>query len=379
MSLIDVRSIDPGSKDVEDWVLVPKIVHADDATFVIQPDDQERQRITAAHNPYLATIEAAFFVAYRDGRPVGRISAQLDRNLRDAGGQVIGQFGFPDFVEDQAVADALVARARAWLAERGAPSMRGPFNLSINQECGCLVAGFDTPPAIMMPHARTWTGAMLERAGLEKARDMFAYRLDPKAVPERFLEFCRRQQDGKAMVVRPLRTRELKREFELMGDIYNDGWRDNWGFIPFSEQDLHHFASELKLVMRPDYGFFVEVGGRPVAVMMALPNLNEVLAPMQGRMGLWNSLKLLWALRTEKARTARVAVLGIRKDFQGGALGAAVVAGMLGKLLERGRKFRLDWVEFSWVLEDNLPARHVLEDAGAVKVKTYRIYSGPTG
>jgi GNAT superfamily N-acetyltransferase len=378
MSRLDVRSIDPGSKDVEDWIRVPKIVHADDATFVIQPDDQERQRIATAHNAYLLSAEAAFFIAWRDGQPVGRISAQFDRNLRDADGGIIGQFGFPDFVEDQAVADALVASARSWLAERGAASMRGPFNLSINQECGCLIEGFDTPAAIMMPHARRWTGAMLEGAGLAKARDMFAYRLDPNAVPERFLEFCRRQQDGNALLVRPLKTRELKREFERMGEIYNDGWRDNWGFTPFSEAELHHFASELKMVMRPDYGFFVEVGGNPVAVMMALPNLNEIIAPMKGRLGLWNSLKLLWALRTEKARTARVAVLGVRKDYQGGALGAAVIAGMLEKLLERSRKFNLNWVEFSWVLEDNMPARHVLEEAGAVNVKTYRIYSGPT-
>lgn len=378
MSRIEIRHIDAESKDAETWIGVPKIVHADDATFVIQPDEQERHRISKAHNPYLISAEAAFFVALRDGTPVGRISAQFDRNLRDAEGEPIGQFGFPDFIEDEAVAQALVARARQWLAEKGARSMRGPFNLSINQECGCLVAGFDSPPAVMMPHARPWTGPMLERAGLTKSRDMFAYRLDPNAVPARFLEFCRRQQDGSAIVVRPLRTRELKREFELMGEIYNDGWRDNWGFTPFSEPELHHFAAELKPVMRPDYGFFVESGGRPVAVMIALPNLNEIIAPMKGRLGLWNSLKLLWALRREKARTARVVVLGVRKDFQGGVMGAAVVAGMLEKLLERSRKFNLDWVEFSWVLEDNVRARHVVEEAGAVKVKTYRIYSGPT-
>lgn len=378
MSDIVVRSIDPQNKDIEDWIGVPKTVHANDRSFVIQPDKLERQRISRAHNPYLGTIDAAFFIAYRSGQPVGRISVQFDRSLVDPQGQPIGQFGFADFIEDQAVADLLVARARAWLGQAGAQSMRGPFNLSINQECGCLIEGFDSAPAVMMPHGRPWIGPMLEQAGLVKAVDMYAYRVDPKAVPERFLEFCRRQQDHNAIVVRPLDMRNLKREFELMGDIFNDGWRDNWGFVPFTRAELHHLAAEFKAVLRPDYGFFVEIAGRPVAVMMAMPNLNELFAPMRGRLGLVNALRLFWALRRERARTARVPILGVRKEVQGGGLGAAIVASMLEKLLERSRKFRLDWVEFSWVLENNRRARHVLEDAGGVAAKTYRIYAGPT-
>ncbi|MFN3853760.1 MAG: dATP pyrophosphohydrolase [Phreatobacter sp.] len=378
MSDIVVRRINPETRDIEDWIGVPKIVHAHDPAFVIQPDKLERQRITRAHNPYLGTIEAAFFVAFRGRQPVGRISVQFDRALVDAQGQPIGQFGFADFIEDQAVADLLVARARAFLGQAGAPSMRGPFNLSINQECGCLIAGFDSAPAVMMPHGRPWIGPMLEQAGLAKVVDMYAYRVDPKTVPERFLAFCRRQQDENAIVVRPLDMRNLRGEFELMGDIFNDGWRDNWGFVPFTRAELHHLAAEFKAVLRPDYGFFVEIAGRPVAVMMAMPNLNELFAPMRGRLGLVNALRLFWALRREKARTARVPILGVRKEVQGGGLGAAIVASMLEKLLERSRKFRLDWVEFSWVLENNQRARHVLEDAGGVAAKTYRIYAGPT-
>ncbi|WP_439575610.1 dATP pyrophosphohydrolase [Phreatobacter sp.] len=378
MSDIVVRTVDPESRDIGDWIGVPKTVHADDRSFVIQPDKLERQRVTRAHNPYLKTIEAAFFIAYRGGQPVGRISVQFDRRLVDAEGQPVGHFGFADFIENQAVADLLVARARAWLGQAGAHTMRGPFNLSINQECGCLVEGFDSPPAVMMPHARRWIGPMLEQAGLAKAMDMFAYRVDPKSVPERFLKFCRWQVTSHAIVVRPLDLANLTREIELMGEIFNDGWRDNWGFVPFSRAELHHLAAEFKPVLRQDYGLFVEIAGRPVAIMIAIPNLNEMFASMQGRLGLLNSLRLLWALHRERWHTARVPILGVRKEVQGGALGAAVVASMMEKLLERSRKFHLDWVEFSWVLENNLPARRVLEEAGGARVKTYRIYSGPT-
>lgn len=372
---LNIREIDPESRDAYDWIEVPKIVHADDPHFVIQPDKQERQRITKRHNPYLSIADAAFFIAYRGNRPVGRISAQYDERLRDDNGYVIGQFGFSDFVEDQEVATALVRQAGEWLKAKGAHSMRGPFNLSINQECGCLIEGFDTAPAIMMPYARPWTGKMLEAAGLEKAMDLFAYRLDPHAVPDRLLELARREQDANAIVVRPIDTRNLKREFELMGEIFNDGWRDNWGFLPFTTAELHHLADELKFVMKPEYGFFVEISGRPVGVMMALPNINELIAPMRGRIGLWNSLKLAWQLYREKAKTARVLVLGLRKQFHGGATGAAIVVSMLERLIRRGRKYKLIWVEFSWILEKNQRAIDIITSANGNRSFTYRIFN----
>lgn len=371
-----IRQIDPESRDAADWIRVPKIVHHDDPYFVIQPDKQERQRISKRHNPYLTIADAAFFIAYRGNNPIGRISAQYDERLRDDEGRVIGQFGFTDFVEDQNVATALVRKATEWLRAKGAHSMRGPFNLSINQECGCLIEGFDIAPAIMMPHAKPWTGKMLEAAGLTKAMDLLAYRVNPHAVPDRLLELARREQDAHAIVVRPIDTRNLKREFKLMGEIFNEGWRDNWGFLPFTAAELHHLADELKFVMKPDYGFFVEVSGRPVGVMMALPNINELIAPMRGRIGLWNYLKIAWQLYREEAKTARVLVLGLGKQFHGGATGAAIVVSMLEHLIARGRHFHLNWVEFSWILEDNKPALDILKRTEGHVSATYRIYGG---
>lgn len=375
MTGLTVRQIDPDQKaDARDWVAVPRIVHADDAAFVIQSDEAEHHRLVKKHNPYLLIASAAFFIAYREGKPVGRISGQYDTRLTDDQGQVVGQFGFADFIEDQAVADALLTAVVGWLQQSGAKTMRGPFNLSINQECGCLVQGFETAPAIMMPHARPWTGKMLERAGLSKAADLHAWRVDPFKVPERFLAYARREKDANAVVSRPLKVKELRAEFDHMGRIFNDGWRKNWGFLPFTQPELHHLADELKLVMRPDYGLFVEIRGEPVAVMMALPNINELVAPFKGRFGLFNSLRLLWQLKREKARTARVLVLGIKDQYQNAGLGSAIIVTMLEELIQRGRKFGLAWVEFSWVLETNERARNILRMAGAEPVKTYRIY-----
>ncbi len=375
MSGVTVRQINPEAKaDVRDWLQVPRLVHAGDPSFVDQGDGSEHHRLLKKHNPYLTIASVAFFIAYQDERPVGRISAQFDSRLKDEDGGVIGQFGFADFTEDQQVADALVAAAASWLKAAGAISLRGPFNLSINQECGCLVEGFETPPAIMMPHARRWTGQMLERAGLKKAMDLHAWRVNPFKVPEQFLAYARREQDAHAVVSRPLRIKELGAEFDHMGRIFNDGWKNNWGFLPFTQPELDHLAKELKLVMRPDYGLFVEIGGEPVAVMMALPNINELIAPFKGKLGLFNSLRLLWQLRRERARTARVLVLGIKQKYHGAGLGSAIVVTMLEQLVQRGRRFGLEWVEFSWVLENNEPARHILRMAGAQQTKTYRIY-----
>ena len=375
MTDLTVRQIDPAQKaDAQDWLAVPRLVHADDLAFIPQSDEAEHHRLLKKHNPYLHIASAAFFIAYRDGKPVGRMSGQYDTRLTDDQGQVIGQFGFADFIEDQAVANALLQAVAEWLRQLGAKAMRGPFNLSINQECGCLVQGFEIAPAIMMPHARSWTGRMLERAGLSKAVDLHAWRVDPFKVPERFLAYARRETGANAIVSRPLKVKDLRSEFEHMGRIFNDGWRQNWGFLPFTQPELHHLADELKLVMRPDYGLFVEVNDEPVAVMMALPNINELIAPFKGRFGLFNSLRLLWQLRREKARTARVLVLGIKRQYQNAGLGSAIIMTMLEKLIQRGRRFGLNWVEFSWVLETNERARHILRLAGAQPVKTYRIY-----
>lgn len=375
MTDITVKQIDTASTaGVRDWLSVPRVVHANDASFVIQDDKSEHQRLLKDHNPYLLVASAAFFVAYRQNKPVGRMSAQFDPRLKHEDGRLIGQFGFPDFIEDQAVADALLNHVVEWLRRAGASLVRGPFNLSINQECGCLVQGFETAPAIMMPHARPWTGRMLERAGLSKAVDLHAWRVDPFRVSERFLAYARREKDANAVVSRSLNVKNLQAEFERMGRIFNDGWRQNWGFLPFTQPELHHLADELKIVMRPDYGLFVEISGEPVAVMMALPNINELVAPFKGRFGLFNSLRLLWQLKREKARTARVLVLGIKEQYQNAGLGSAIVVTMLEELIQRGRRFGLTWVEFSWVLETNERARNILRLAGAEPVKTYRIY-----
>jgi hypothetical protein len=370
-----IRQINPECRDAADWIRVPKIVHHDDPHFVVQPDKQERQRISKRHNPYLTIADAAFFIAYRGSNPIGRISAQYDERLRDDEGRVIGQFGFTDFIEDQNVATALVRKATEWLTAKGAHSMRGPFNLSINQECGCLIEGFDTAPAIMMPYARPWTGKMLEAAGLQKAMDLFAYRINPHAVPDRLLELARRDRDAHAIVVRPIDTRNLKREFELMGEIFNDGWHDNWGFLKFTKAELDHLAGALKFVMKPEYGFFVEISGKPVGVMMALPNINELIAPMQGRLNILRLATIAWQIHTEKAKTARVAILGIRKACQRGMIGATILSSVLEPLITRGRQFGLSWVEFSWVLESNRNARAILETINAHTSAIYRLYS----
>jgi len=372
--IVHIRAIGDDPQGIADWLRVPKLVHADDPLHVIQPDKQERHRISRAHNPYLAIAEAAFFVCYRDGVPVGRISAQYDPRLKADDGEVIGQFGFADFIQDQRVADALVAQARSWLRERGARQMRGPFNLSINQECGCLVEGFETASAIMMPRSRPWTGPMLERCGLSKAMDLLAYRVVPQELPDRLLEIASRAEAGGAINVRPVDTKNLATEFELLGRIFNDGWQANWGFLPFTKAELDFFVRELKPIIRPDYGFFVEIEGRPVGVMMALPNINETIAPFRGKFGLINTIKLGWSVYREKTKTARVLILGIGREYQGGGLGAALVVRMLDKLIARMKRYNLAWVEFSWVLEENGPAVAVLEASGAKAVKRYRIY-----
>ena len=201
---ITVSPIDHKNK-VRDWLAVPHIVYAGDPSFVPQLDFLEKQRISPGHAPFFKFGEATFFVAYKDGKPVGRISAQLNHRYLDLYKDATGHFGFFDCINDQAVADALIAAATDWLKQKGMHRMMGPFSFSANEECGCLVKGFDTPPAMLMPNGAPWMGGLLERTGLTKAMDLFTYRTRP-VVPPRIVMLAKRAERQKTSPAIPPAT-----------------------------------------------------------------------------------------------------------------------------------------------------------------------------
>jgi GNAT superfamily N-acetyltransferase len=362
--------------DLNRFISLPRRLYRTDSRFVMPLHLERRRHLQPRTNLWFAHAEARFWIAWRDGCPVGRISAQRDHLALERHGA--GHFGMLEAEDDPAIFAALLGTAEEFLASYGLRQVRGPFNLSINDECGLLVDGFGTPPSFMMGHARPYYGAHLEAAGYAKAKDMLAYRctLTPDLPPkgQRLLE--RIGDAGHAGPARP-RGRRRNQELRIVLDIFNDAWSGNWGFVPFTEAELAHVVRNLSPLIQDDLVAIAEVDGEPVAMMVALPNLNEIIADLDGRLLPFGWLKLLWRLRMGRFGSVRVPLMGVRRRHQGTKLGATLMVLMFEALNRAGWRRGIREAELSWVLEDNRPMRHVAESFGAQPYKTYRIYEKP--
>jgi hypothetical protein len=362
-----------------DWLKLPYAVHAGDAAWIPPLLLQERLRTFTRANPFFAFGRAACFLAYRGARVVGRISAQINDRYREHYGRAVGHFGFFVCEDDEQAARGLVDAAASWLKAAGAVEMAGPFSFSINEECGLLVEGFDTPAAFLMNHARPYSGRLLEAAGLVKEMDSFAYRMSPRQIPAAIVRLADRARKIRGMNVRKLNRARFAEDIGIILDIYDDAWRDNWGFVPFADVEVKAMARELKPFLRAGYGRIVEMDGEPVAMILALPDLNDIEGDFGGRLLPFNWAKLAWRLWKDKARSARIVLLGIRKAHQGTAAAAGILALMVSELLEESKAHDLNWVEFSWVLEVNKSMNALGRLGAGEPVKRYRIYRKPLG
>lgn len=359
---------------IGDWLQVPHRVFDGDPHWVPPLHLQETQRIDPRQSPFFSFGEAAFFVATRNGTPVGRISAQLNRRALAAQGDDTGHFGFFDCIDDPAVAAALTARAEAFLAAKGMRRVLGPFNLTINEDTGLLVAGFDSPPAILSSHARSWSGGLLEACGYRKAMDLLAYRMRPQSPPATLSRLAGLAHRSGRVRVRPFDMRRYKDEIALLFDIFNDAWSDNWGFVPVSDAEISALIRETRPIMRAKFGRIAEIDGVPAAMIVALPDLNGVIKPFGGKLLPFNWTRLVYAVLADRWRTARIPLLGIRKAHRTSPLSAAVLSLLVSEMLQLGRGYDLDWVEFSWVLETNRQMVALAELAAGPASKTYRVY-----
>ena len=359
-------------RDLGLFINLPWSIYAGDDLWV-PPLRLERRLQFSRANPFFKHGEWQAWLAFRDGRPVGRISAQTDRLHRELYGPDTGHFGLIEGIEDDDVFAALVSSAEEWLKQHGARRISGPFNMSINQECGILVDGFDTPPVMMMPHARPWYGPMLERQGYTRAVDLLAYWIntDFKAPPamRRLLDRFSGQ-----VSVRTLRRSELKVEMEILRDIFNDAWSDNWGFVPFTREEFAELGTSLKLLVPDEFIQIAEVDGKPAAFVAALPNLNEVLEHVNGRLLPDGLLRIAWSLWRRRIHTGRVPLMGVRKQYRNTPLGMALAFHVIDPVRHALYAREIWEIEMSWILETNSGMRSILERIGSRLYKRYRLY-----
>jgi len=356
--------------ELDRFIKLPARLYAGDPAFVAPLVMERREALSPSKNPYFAHAETQFWLARRDGRDVGRISAQIDRLVTDPD---VGHFGMIVAEDDAEVFAALFAAAEGWLRARGKRRIMGPFNLSINEETGLLIDGFDAPPVMLMGHDPRYAGPRIEALGYAKAKDLIAYMYD---IDHELPAAARRKIDSRkatALTVRRLDMQRYREEFDTVTAIFNDAWSQNWGFIAFTEAEIAHMAKSLKMLIDPNCVAIVEMNGEAIGFGIALPNLNELIADFGGNLLPFNWIKLMYRLR-RGARTARVPLMGIRRScstsFAGGLAPFLVIDALRKGLRAKGVK----QVELSWILEDNRPMRHVIEALGANPYKTYRVY-----
>jgi hypothetical protein len=373
MSAISILSVS-GKTNLKDFLLVPFTVYKDDPNWVAPLFLERQDHLNQKKNPFFEHAEAQLFVAYKDGKPVGRISAQDDRLRLQHQPDNCGMFGFFECIDDQNVAVALVNAAESWLKERGRTGMLGPFSFSINEEMGLLIEGFDTPANMMMPHGRPHMKSLLESAGLTKAKDVIAYQYEFGGQSALMKRVKTRALSSGDFTLRPLNFKDVQSEVRILMSIFNDAWSSNWGFVPFTQAELTKLAKDLKILIGPQFGAVASYKGEPAAFVATLPNLNEYIKGMNGRVLPFNWIKLASRVLQKRAETYRMPLMGVRRKFHGTPVGTTLAALVIEEVKEYHLSRGGTSAELSWILEDNMPVRKIIESFNATPYKTYRIF-----
>ncbi len=354
---------------------LPRLLYRGMSGFV-PPLDVERWTLFAHRlNPHYKLVEEQKFLARRNGEWVGRIAAQIYKDMVPVGASP-AQFGALDAIDDVDVVRALLAAAEDWLRARGAERVSGPFSPSINSECGLLVEGHQATPMFLMPWHPAYLGRHLDALGYEKARDLISYRwgVADKKLDEK-PRFSLRKEWNERLKVRTIDMSRLKtQETPIMTELFNDAWRGNWGYVPFTKEEFDSTADGLKLIMPPDYGLVVELDGTPRSFVVALPNFCEIIADLNGRLFPFGWLKLISRMRSHCFMSVRIALLGTSKTLQNSATGGLILMTIVEEARRRGASSPGQHLEAGWVLEDNMAMRRPIEMFGGKVDKIHRIY-----
>ena len=358
---------------LNDFIRLPWSLYSDDPMWV-PPLLLERRMLFSPKNPYFEHAKFCSWVTYHNGNPVGRISAQIDRLHIDRYQDATGFFGMLEAEDDLQTFQTLLGTAQDWLRKQGIRRISGPYNLSINQELGLLVDGFDTPPSMMMGHARPYYAGRLQDNGYRKEKDLLAYIISTDSELTKTVRTIAAKVKSRVLI-RNLRMSQFIEELQIIRDIFNDAWSQNWGFVPFTNKEFEHLGKDLKMLADEKLVKIAEVDGEPAAFMVLLPNINEVIRDLNGRLLPFGWLKMLWRLKVKYPKSARIPLMGVRCRYHGSMMGAALAFGMIADARQPALKRGIKEVELSWILEDNMRMRSIIESLGGRVYKTYRIYS----
>lgn len=366
-------------KGLNTFIDLTRPIYADDPNWVPPLKFERMGVLDKEKNPYFEHAKAEYWIAYKNGKPVGRISAQVDDLAQDSQGKGTGHFGLIEGPDDPAVFQALFETAENWLREQGMTRSLGPFNLSVNEECGLLTKGFETPPMIMMGHARPYYTGRVEELGYSSAKKLYAYDLDVmQEFPERTQRILRKGKESDRLRIRTIDKKNLKADLEVFIDIFNDAWADNWGFVPFTQNEIAQMADDLGLFLKPAICNIAYWDDEPCAFMITLPNINEVIKKMDGKLFPFGWVHLLKDLIIGCPQTGRVPLMGVKKEHQSRVSGALMSLSLIEECRSRGvKELGIQRGELSWILEDNHAMRDMLTSIGCAEYKEYQVYEKP--
>lgn len=356
---------------------LPFKVYRDDPHWVPPLLIEREFHFQPAHNAYFKHAKGNFFLALQNGEPVGRITAQIDALHLEQHADATGHFGYLEAIDDPAVFGALLSSAEGWLKSQGMARSVGPVSFAMWDEPGLLVDGFETPPNVLMGHHRRYYEARLLGAGYAPAQDLLAYDIDAQ---KPFADNLRRlidiAQKKHSFTFRPIRMDKasLPGEIALIRDIINDAWAENWGFVPITLAEVEEIAALFKVFLKPDALVIGEFEGQPIGVAMMLPNINECIRDLKGKLLPFGALKLLWRLKVTGVRTARLALLGVRRKYWSTPVGAIITLMMIERCQKSDFLSKVETVELSWILDSNERIKKVVSQFGAHVTKRYRIF-----
>jgi len=374
MSAIEVVEVESASQ-LRRFIAYPDALYKGDPNYVAPLTSERLEFFDFKKNPFFRSAKAKLFLAMQNRQVVGRIATCVNFNHNEFHGEQAGFFGFFDCPDNYEIASMLLKVAMIMLKREGMEKMRGPMSFSTNHECGFLREGFDSPPVVMMTYNQPYLPKLAERFGLKKAMDLLAYKLtsdDP--IPERIQTVADRMRRRAGITLRSINMSDFDNEARRINSIYRDAWEKNWGFVPMTEEEFFYMARQLKQIVDPNLVIIAEHEGKPVAFSLAVPDVNQALIHLNGKLLPLGLLKLLWHTKVRnKIDGARIIMLGVIPRFQKRGIDSMLYVSTYQRGIERG----YTWAELSWILETNDLMRRGVEQLGAKMYKRYRIVEMP--
>ncbi len=374
--MANVEIVEVESKaQLRQFIKYPMKLYHDDPNYVTPLIQERLDFFDRSKNPFFKNAWVKLFLAMKDGEVTGRVAAIVNYKHNGYHEETTGFFGFFDTPDDYEIAHSLLKVVMIKLKQQGMDRMRGPMNFSTNHECGFLVDGYGSPPVVMMTYNHPYQVKLAEKFGLKKVMDLVGFSItDEDGIPERIQKVVNRMRERSKITIRPISMSKFNADVEKIKAVYNSAWAPNWGFVPMDEAEFDHLAKDLKQIIEPEVVLIAEHEGKPVAFSIALPDINQVLIRLKGRLFPTGLLKLIWHTKIRnKIDRVRLITFGVIPEFQKRGVDSL----MFIETFNRGVKLGYSQAELSWVLETNELMCRACEQMGAKLYKKYRIVEMP--